>query len=113
MPRFTHLSAAALLGLAAQAWSQTLPYGVTLGNLQASRDTQAGQTVITGTYGNQGQTRIEQASVTFALFDANGHEIGRISAQSTAPLLPGEVWHFHASSPLDFQRFSAVQAGAQ
>ncbi|AHV91816.1 FxLYD domain-containing protein [Bordetella holmesii] len=113
MTLFKKLSATTLLCLSTQVSAQSLPQGVSLGNLEASRDAQTGQTVITGTYGNQSQARIEHASVTFALFDAGGREIGRISTQSEAALLPGAVWHFRASTPLDVRRFSAISATAQ
>ncbi|MFU2049768.1 FxLYD domain-containing protein [Bordetella hinzii] len=112
MNLFKHVFAAVLLCLSVQAMAQSLPYGVTLGNLQATRDNIAGQTVITGTYSNQGQKRIVQPSVTFALFDANGQEIGRISSQSPIPLEPGDLWHIRASTPMTFQRFTAVEVRA-
>ncbi len=112
MNLFKHVFAAVLLCLSAHAAAQNLPHGVTLGNLQATRDNIAGQTVITGTYRNQGQTRIIQAAVTFALFDANGKEIGRISSQSPIPLDPGDLWHIRASTPMTFQRFTAIEVRA-
>lgn len=112
MRTLKHLFAAFTLGLAFTAGAQSLPHGVTLGNLQATRDTMAGQTVITGTYSNQGQNRIVLPAVTFALYDEAGKEIGRVSAQSPIPLEVGDMWHIRASTPMTFSRFTAIEVTA-
>jgi len=105
--------AALLLALAAAAQAQSLPYGVSVGNLQAVRDLGLGQTIITGTLVNNGQALLPAPSVTFALYDAEGREITRISQQAEAPLPPGATWNVRAVTPYTFTRFSAIDVKAQ
>ncbi|OZI68060.1 FxLYD domain-containing protein [Bordetella genomosp. 1] len=106
--------AALLLSLAASAAAaQSLSYGVNLGNLEAVRDNNTAETVITGTLANLSNKRIEHAEVEFALYDADGREIGRIRDASDKPLDPGEVWQVRASTPLAIARFTAVHIKAE
>jgi len=92
--------AAALLLAATGALAQSLPYGVTLGNLQATRDAAAGVSTIT-------------AWVVFALYDSQGREIGRVKEQSIGPIAPGEIWQIRSTTPQPFERFSAIEIKAE
>ncbi|ARP96789.1 FxLYD domain-containing protein [Bordetella genomosp. 13] len=106
--------AALMLALAAgAAAAQSLPYGVTVGNLHAVRDTTMGQTTITGTVTNHGKTLLPSPSVVFALYDANGAEIGRVSERSPQALPPGASWEVRAITPHTFTRFTAIDVKAE
>ncbi|WP_144632157.1 FxLYD domain-containing protein [Bordetella genomosp. 13] len=106
--------AALLLALAAgSATAQSLSYGVSVSNLQATRDTTMGQTTITGTVTNNGDRLLPAPSIVFALYDANGAEIGRVAQRAEAPLPPGASWELLATTPQSFSRFTAVDVKAE
>ncbi|ARP79333.1 FxLYD domain-containing protein [Bordetella genomosp. 6] len=110
--RLASLTAALLLATTG-ALAQSLPYGVTLGNLQATRDATAGVSTITGSLSNQGAKRIGRAWVVFALYDSQGREIGRVKEQSIGPIAPGEIWQIRSTTPQPFERFSAIEIKAE
>lgn len=109
----SRLAALLLTLAAATATAQSLPYGVSVANLQAVRDTTLGQTTITGTLTNHGNTELPAPSVTFALYDAQGREISRVTQRADAPLPPGGTWDVRAITPHTFTRFSAIDVRAQ
>lgn len=81
-------------------------------DLAATRDLLLGQTTISGSYTNNGSIPLPAPEVTFALYDADGQEVGRLVEHADADLAPGQTWHIRASTPLTFARYVPVTAVA-
>ena len=102
-----------LLAMASAATAaQSLPYGVSINNLAATRQAD-GTSVITGTVTNHGEQPVQGLSVTFVLYDAQGNEMGRTTGQRDTPLPPGQAWQVQATTPHAFTRFTAMDIKAQ
>lgn len=102
-----YLASLLLCLAAATANAQSLPYGITLGDLKAVRDA-TGVSVITGSLVNHGTQHLQRLSVTFVLYNAQGQEVGRIFDRFEGPLAPGQVWQIRTTTPEPFARFSAL-----
>lgn len=81
-------------------------------DLAATRDLLLGQTTIFGSYTNNSSVPLPAPKVTFALYDADGQEVGRLVEHADADLAPGQTWHIRASTPLTFARYTPVTAAA-
>ncbi|OZI16360.1 hypothetical protein CAL19_16855 [Bordetella genomosp. 7] len=101
-----------LAAASALAGAQSLPYGVSIDNLAATRQAD-GTSSISGTVVNHGDKPLNRLSVTFVLFDDQGREIGRTGATRDMPLAPGETWQLVATTPHTFSRFTALDIQAQ
>ncbi|HYG41727.1 MAG TPA: FxLYD domain-containing protein [Bordetella sp.] len=101
-----------LTAASAMAAAQSLPYGVSINGLAATRQAD-GTSVITGTLANHGDKPVQGLSVTFVLYDAQGNEVGRTTGRRDAPLAPGESWQVQATTPHVFTRFTAMDIKAQ
>ncbi|CAP44885.1 FxLYD domain-containing protein [Bordetella petrii] len=97
---------------AATAAAQSLPYGVSISNLAATRQAD-GSSVITGVVSNHGDKPVQGLSVTFVLYDAQGREVGRATGRRDTALAPGETWQVLAPTPHAFTRFTALDIKAQ
>ncbi|MBV7483009.1 FxLYD domain-containing protein [Bordetella sp. BOR01] len=96
----------------AMAAAQSLPYGVSLGDLAATRQAD-GTSIITGTLSNHGDKPVQGLSVTFVLYDAQGNEVGRTTGRRDTALEPGASWQVQAATPHAFTRFTAMDIKAQ
>lgn len=104
---------AALLLLALMlgpACAQNLPRDHAVYDLAATRDLLLGQTTIYASYTNNSPVTQPAPKVTFALYDNNGQEVGRLVEHADADLAPGQTWHIRASTPLTFARYLPVGA---
>jgi len=101
-----------LMLAAATAAAQSLPYGVSIDNLAATRQAD-GMSVITGIVANHGDKPVQGLSVTFVLYDAQGREVGRATDRHDAALAPGATWQVHAATPHTFARFTALDIKAR
>lgn len=79
-------------------------------DLAATRDLLLGQTIIYGSYTNNSPVTQPAPKVTFALYDGNGQEVGRVVQRADTDLAPGQTWHIRASTPLTFARYIPVSA---
>lgn len=70
---------------------------VRLGPYRVERDVTPGRNKVVGTLTNVGRVPVHSAKVSFRLFDAKGHVIGRASDE-VHDLAPGQTWKFHASA---------------
>jgi hypothetical protein len=70
---------------------------VRLGSYRVERDVTPGRNKVVGTLTNVGRVPVHSAKVSFRLFDAKGHAIGRASDE-VHDLAPGQTWKFHASA---------------
>ncbi|MBO9353213.1 ASCH domain-containing protein [Bordetella petrii] len=104
--------ASLLLAVASAASAQSLPHGVSINNLAATRQAD-GTSLITGVVSNHGERPMQRLSVTFVLYDAQNHEVGRATDERDTPLAPGESWQVQASTPHTFTRFTAMDIKAQ
>lgn len=68
---------------------------VRLGAYRVERDVKPGHNKVVGTLTNVGRVPVHSARVSFRLFDAKGHAIGRATDQ-VHNLAPGQTWKFHA-----------------
>lgn len=100
-----------LLGASAVAQS-SLPQGVSIANLGATRQAD-GVWIITSALSNHRDTPVNGLSVTYALYDAHGNEIDRVTSRRDAPLAPGDTWNAQTPTHTDFTRFSAKKIEAQ
>jgi len=107
-----HLACLLLMLAAATAAAQSLPYGVSINDLAATRQAD-GSSVITGLVSNHGDKPVQGLSVTFVLYDAQGREVGRTTGQRDTPLPPGESWQVQATTPHAFTRFTAMDIQAR
>ena len=79
-------------------------------DLAATRDLLLGQTIIYGSYTNNGPVTQPAPKVTFALYDDSGQEVGRLVEHADGDLAPGQTWHIRAATPLTFARYAPVSA---
>ena len=100
-----------LSGAGASAQS-SLAHGLSIQDLSATRQPD-GVWVITSAISNHRDTPVNGLSVTYALYDAQGKEIGRATGRRDTPLPPGDTWQAQTSTTLDFTRFSAKEIQAQ
>lgn len=108
-PSLKSLLIAATLCLAGHgAWAQSLPQGVSIKDLNATRQAD-GQWIITSAVSNHRNTAVAGLSVTYALYDAQGNEIGRVTGQRDTPLAPGDTWQSQTVTTTNFARFSAKE----
>ena len=70
---------------------------VRLGSYRVERDVKPGHNKVVGTLTNVGRVPVHSAKVSFRLFDAKGHAIGR-ATDEVHNLAPGQTWKFHASA---------------
>ncbi|HEY0295636.1 MAG TPA: FxLYD domain-containing protein [Bordetella sp.] len=95
-----------LLALASgPACAQNLRHDPAVYALTATRDLTLGQTTITGSYTNGGYATQPAPKITFALYDADDHEVGRLIEHAEADLAPGQTWDIRATTPLLFARY--------
>lgn len=106
--RFVALLLLALL--CGPACAQNLRRDHAVYDLAATRDLLLGQTIIYGSYTNNSPVTQSAPKVTFALYDSNGQEVGRLVERANANLAPGQTWHIRASTPLAFARYIPVSA---
>ncbi|MBO1112104.1 FxLYD domain-containing protein [Bordetella petrii] len=106
------LASLALAAASAAAAAQSLPYGVSIDNLAATRQAD-GSSVITGIVSNHGDKAVQGLTVTFVLYDAQGREVGRTTGRRDTALAPGENWQVLATTPHAFTRFTAMDIKAQ
>lgn len=106
--------ASLLLSLASAGASaqSSLPHGVSIQDLGATRQAD-GVWIITSTVSNHRDTAVTGLSVTYALYDAQGKEIGRVTGRRDTPLAPGDSWHSQTPTTTNFTRFSAKDIQAQ
>ncbi len=111
-----HLALAALAllaGLSGAAGAQTLAYGVTLGNVQAVRDTTRNVSTITGFLANQSERHVNSVLLTYVLYDAQDREVGRVREDVVGPLAPGQIKVVKAITPVEFARVTALDVAAR
>jgi hypothetical protein len=101
-----------LFAAAAIAGAQSLPQGVTLDSLQATRDYASGFTMITGALHNNTGRMLKNVSVVFTLQDAQGSMVGSTS-EITYNLPNGATWQIRAIASQPFARFSATEVKAE
>lgn len=106
-------SFALLAGLSGAASAQNLAYGVTLGNVQAVRDTTINMSTITGSLANLSGRPISSAVLTYVFYDAQGREVGRLSDDVTGPMAPGQIRLVKAVTPLQFNKVTVLDIRAQ
>lgn len=70
---------------------------VRVGSYRVERDVTPGRNKVVGTLTNVGHAPVHTARVSFRLFDARGHAIGR-ATDEVHNLAPGQTWKFHASA---------------
>lgn len=100
-------------GLSGAAGAQSLTYGVTLGNVQAVRDTNMNVSTITGSLANQSGRAISSALLTFVLYDAQGNEVGRVDDDVVGTMAPGQIRLIKAVTPLQFTKVTVLNIRAQ
>lgn len=91
------------------AAAQSQAYGITLGNLQAVRDSTANLSTITGSLANQSDRNVRNVMLTFVLFDEQNHEIGRVTDNAIGPIAPGQIKQIRAITPIVFVRFTPLE----
>jgi uncharacterized protein YcfL len=90
------------------AFAQSLPHGVSIDGFNALRQGD-GPWQISAQVTNHRDTPVEGLTVIYALYDAQGQEIGRVESRRDAALAPGHTWQAQASTPQPFTRFSAKE----
>lgn len=105
-------SLALLAGLTGAAGAQSL-YGITLGNIQAIRDTNENLSTITGSLANQSMRAVSYVMLTFVLYDEQGREVGRVRDDDIGPLAPGQIKTIRAITPLRFAKVTALDIRAR
>jgi hypothetical protein len=110
MKRFLALLVLALASGAAAG--QSLPHGVTLDALQATRDNSTGASLIMGTLHNNSGRLLKSVSVIFVLQDAQGAKVGQ-AGDITYNLPNGASWQIRVSPNQPFARFSAYEVKAE
>ncbi len=95
------------------AAAQSQPYSITLGNLQAIRDSTANMSTITGSLANQGDRQIRNVMLTFVLYDAQNQEVGRVTDNAIGPIAPGQIKQIRAITPIAFVRFTPLDIQAE
>lgn len=102
-----------LAALSGAAGAQSLAYGITLGNVQAVRDTHENLSTITGYLANQSSRPVNSVLLTYVLYDAQGREVGRVREDVIGPLAPGQIKVVKAITPLEFARVAALDVAAR
>ncbi|RAO78066.1 FxLYD domain-containing protein [Dyella jiangningensis] len=112
--RITLLVAALACGLASPAaWAgKSLTHAVHVGSYRVERDVKPGRNKVVGTLSNTGHVRVHTAKVSFRLYDAKGHVVGRASDQ-VHNLKPGQTWKFHALARGNVSRARLVKVEAE
>ncbi|MCC3262775.1 FxLYD domain-containing protein, partial [Paenibacillus polymyxa] len=82
---FHGVSIAVLACASAAAGAQSLAYGITLGNVQAVRDSTRNVSTITGFLANQSERPVNSVLLTYVLYDAQNREVGGSAKTSWAP----------------------------
>lgn len=90
------------------AWAQSLPQGVSIKDIGATRQAD-GTWIIASALSNHRDTAVAGLSVTYALYDAQGNEVGRVIGRRETPLAPGETWQAQTPTTTPFTRFSAKE----
>lgn len=100
------------LGLAttamATAAGKPVRHTVQLGSYRVERDVTPGRNKVVGTLTNVSHARIHATRVSFRLFDAHGHAIGR-AVDEVHDLEPGQTWKFHARASGNVSRARLVR----
>lgn len=104
---------AGLTSLTGAAGAQSLAYGITLGNVQAVRDTTRNVSTITGFLANQSDRAVNSVLLTYVLYDAQDREVGRVREDVVGPLAPGQIKVVKAITPLEFTRVNALDVAAR
>lgn len=108
------LAALALLAvLSGAAGAQGLAYGITLGNVQAVRDTTRNVSTISGFLANQSDRAVTSVLLTYVLYDAQDREVGRVREDVVGPFAPGQIKVVKAITPLEFARVTALDVAAR
>lgn len=102
-----------LASLSGAAGAQSLAYGITLGNVQAVRDTNQNLSTITGYLANQSARPVNSVLLTYVLYDAQDREIGRLQEDVIGPLAPGQIKVVKAITPLQFTRVAPLDVAAR
>lgn len=68
---------------------------VHVGTYRVERDVTPGRNKVVGTLTNVSRAPVHTTRVSFRLFDAHGHAIGR-AVDEMHDLAPGQTWKFHA-----------------
>ena len=112
--RATVLFAALACGFASPAaWAgKSLAHAVRVGHYRVERDVRPGRNKVVGTLSNAGRARVRTVRISFRLFDARGHAIGRATAEAH-DLAPGQVWKFHAPARGNVSRARLLQVEAR
>ncbi|PTW85376.1 hypothetical protein DBL07_24625 [Achromobacter mucicolens] len=113
MKKIILASIAVLACTCAAASAQSLAYGVTLGNVQAVRDSTRNVSTITGFLANQSERPVNSVLLTYVLYDAQNREVGRISEDIVGPLAPGQIKVVKAITPLEFARVTPLDVAAR
>ncbi|MVW72009.1 FxLYD domain-containing protein [Bordetella sp. 15P40C-2] len=90
------------------AFAQSLPHGVSIDGMNALKQGD-GLWQISAQVTNHRETAVPALQVVYALYDAQGQEIGRVESRRDTALAPGETWQAQASTPQPFTRFSAKE----
>ncbi len=113
MKKIILASIAVLACASAAAGAQSLAYGVTLGNVQAVRDSTRNVSTITGFLANQSERPVNSVLLTYVLYDAQNREVGRVSEDIAGPLAPGQIKVVKAITPLEFARVTPLDVAAR
>lgn len=113
MKKIILASIAVLASACAAAGAQSLAYGVTLGNVQAVRDSTRNVSTITGFLANQSERPVNSVLLTYVLYDAQNREVGRVSEDIVGPLAPGQIKVVKAITPLEFARVTPLDVAAR
>ncbi|MDH1523847.1 MULTISPECIES: FxLYD domain-containing protein [Achromobacter] len=113
MKKIILASIAVLACACAPAGAQSLAYGVTLGNVQAVRDSTRNVSTITGFLANQSERPVNSVLLTYVLYDAQNREVGRVSEDIVGPLAPGQIKVVKAITPLEFARVTPLDVAAR
>lgn len=92
--------------------AQAPKHVVHVGKYRVERDVKPGRNRVVGTLVNTGHTRVHVAKVSFRLFDAKGHAIGRASDE-VHDLNPGQTWKFHALAKGNVSRARLLRVEAR
>ncbi|WP_243040092.1 FxLYD domain-containing protein [Dyella sedimenti] len=87
-------------------------HGLHVGAYRVERDVKPGRNKVVGTLSNAGRARVRTVRISFRLFDARGHAIGRATAEAH-DLAPGQVWKFHAPARGNVSRARLLQVEAR
>ncbi len=75
--------------------SKSVGHAIHVGSYRVERDVTPSRNKVVGTLTNVGRLRVHSARVSFRLFDAKGHVVGR-ATDEVHDLEPGHTWKFHA-----------------